>query len=134
LHLLHNMKQNYKILVVEDELVLQLMLEHMLRKMGFNQIDKTTRGDVAIEKGKSNDFDLILMDIMLQDEIDGIEAYRQISQTKKTPVIYITGNTDPRNKERAEKYGYYDYIGKPITFSYLKSVINKLFKNRNGQS
>lgn len=126
------MKQNQKILVVEDELVLQLMLEHMLRKMGFEHIEKTTRGDVAIEKGKSEDFDLILMDIMLQDDIDGIEAYRQISQVKKTPVIYITGNTDPRNKERAEKFGYYDYIGKPITFSYLRSAIQKLFENQNG--
>lgn len=128
------MKRDHKILVVEDELVLQLMLEHMLKKMGFTHIEKTTKGKTAIQKCIDEDFDLILMDIMLQDEVDGIEAYRQISKEKKVPVIYITGNTDPRNKERAQHYGYYDYIGKPITFSYLKSAIKKLLSEQNGIS
>jgi two-component system, response regulator PdtaR len=130
--MLFAMKSDHKILVVEDELVLQLMLEHMLIKMGFTHIEKTTKGKTAIKKGIEGDFDLILMDIMLQDEIDGIEAYRQISVKKKVPVIYITGNTDPRNKERAQQYGYYDYIGKPITFSYLKTAIRKLLREING--
>ena len=128
------MKRDHKILVVEDELVLQLMLEHMLKKMGFIHIEKTTKGKTAIQKGIKGDFDLILMDIMLKDEVDGIEAYRQICEKKKVPVIYITGNTDPRNKERAQQYGYYDYIGKPITFSYLKTAIKKLLNEQNGIS
>ncbi|MCC5904955.1 MAG: response regulator [Balneolaceae bacterium] len=120
------MDSDFKILIVEDELVLQMMLEHMLKKMGFNQFDTATKGKTAIEKCDEQEFDLILMDIMLQDQIDGIEAYRQISKKKKIPVIYITGNTDPRNKERAQEIGFHDYIGKPITMSYLKSSINKL--------
>jgi two-component system, response regulator PdtaR len=128
------MKRDHKILVVEDELVLQLMLEHMLKKMGFTHIEKTTKGKTAIQKGIKEDFDLILMDIMLQDEVDGIEAYRQICEKKNVPVIYITGNTDPRNKERAQQYGYYDYIGKPITFSYLKMTIKRLLSEQNGIS
>jgi two-component system, response regulator PdtaR len=128
------MKRDHKILVVEDELVLQLMLEHMLKKMGFTHIEKTTKGKTAIQKGIKEDFDLILMDIMLQDEVDGIESYRQICEKKNVPVIYITGNTDPRNKERAQQYGYYDYIGKPITFSYLKMTIKRLLSEQNGIS
>ncbi len=120
------MDSDFKILIVEDELVLQMMLEHMLKKMGFNQFDTATKGKTAIEKCDEQEFDLILMDIMLQDQIDGIEAYRQISKKKKIPVIYITGNTDPRNKERAQEIGFHDYIGKPITMSYLKSSISKL--------
>lgn len=120
------MDSDFKILIVEDELVLQMMLEHMLKKMGFNQFDTATKGKTAIEKCEEQEFDLILMDIMLQDQIDGIEAYRQISKKKKIPVIYITGNTDPRNKERAQEIGFHDYIGKPITMSYLKSSISKL--------
>jgi CheY-like chemotaxis protein len=116
-----------KILIVEDELVLQLMLIHMLQRMGFDQFEKTTKGREAVRLCEENDFGLILMDIMLQDDIDGIEAYRQIKEMKgDIPVIYITGNTDPKNKERAEELGYYDYLGKPLTFKQLKSSIDKI--------
>lgn len=116
-----------KILIVEDELVLQLMLIHMLQRMGFDQFEKTTKGREAVRLCEENDFGLILMDIMLQDDIDGIEAYRQIKEMKgDIPVIYITGNTDPKNKERADELGYYDYLGKPLTFKQLKSSIDKI--------
>lgn len=120
------MKLDYKILIVEDELVLQLMLEHMLKKMGLEALDKVTKGQSAIKKCMETDYDLILMDIMLQDDIDGIEAYRQIREVKNIPVIYITGNTDLKNRERAGKIGYHDYIGKPVTYSQLKKSIEKL--------
>lgn len=120
------MESNSKILIVEDELVLQLMLEHMLKKMGFEHIGTATKGGAAIQKTKEESYDLILMDIMLQDDIDGIEAYREIKKQKEIPVIYITGNTDPRNKEKAKDLGYHDYLGKPITFSHLKNSIDRL--------
>jgi CheY-like chemotaxis protein len=116
-----------KILIVEDELVLQLMLVHMLQRMGFDDFEKTTKGREAVTLCDKNDFGLILMDIMLQDDIDGIEAYKQIKEKKgEIPVIYITGNTDPRNKERAEDLGFYDYMGKPLTFKQLKNSIDKI--------
>ena len=94
--------------------------------MGFNRNSKVTKGQSAVLKCNEEDFDLILMDIMLQDDMDGIEAYRRIKEKKKIPVIYITGNTDPKNKERAAEIGYHDYIGKPITFSQLKMSILEL--------
>lgn len=120
------MKSDYKILIVEDELVLQLMLEHMLKKMGFEQFGTATKGREAVKKATEESFNLILMDIMLQDDIDGIEAYSEIRKKRDIPVIYITGNTDPRNKEKAQDIGYHDYLGKPITFSHLKSSIDRL--------
>lgn len=120
------MKSDSKILIVEDELVLQLMLEHMLKKMGFERFGTATKGATAIQKTKEESYDLIIMDIMLQDNIDGIEAYREIKKQKTIPVIYITGNTDPRNKENAKDLGYHDYLGKPITFSQLKSSIDRI--------
>ena len=120
------MKSDYKILIVEDELVLQLMLEHMLKKMGFEHFGTATKGSEAIKKASEETYNLILMDIMLQDDVDGIEAYNEIKKEKEVPVIYITGNTDPRNKEKARDIGYHDYLGKPITFSHLKSSIERL--------
>lgn len=116
-----------KILIVEDELVLQLMLVHMLQRMGFDDFEKTTKGREAVELCESNDFGLILMDIMLQDDIDGIEAYKKIKEKKgEVPVIYITGNTDPKNKDRAEELGFCDYLGKPLTFKQLKNSIDQI--------
>lgn len=120
------MKKGIKILIVEDELVLQLMLKHMLQKMGFTDFETTTKGGEAVELCKNNDFDVILMDIILQDNIDGIEAYRLISNIKEVPVIYITGNTDSKNRERAGETGFHDYIGKPITYAQLKESIDSL--------
>lgn len=125
------MKSDYKILIVEDELVLQLMLEHMLKKMGFKHFGTATKGREAIQKATEDSVDLILMDIMLQDDIDGIEAYSEIKKKKEIPVIYITGNTDPRNKEKAQDIGYHDYLGKPITFSHLKSSIEELLSTNS---
>ena len=125
------MDPDLNILIVEDELVLQLMLEHMLKKMGFNRYNKVTKGQSAVLKCKEDKYDLILMDIMLQDDMDGIEAYKKIKQSREIPVIYITGNTDPRNRERAAKIGYHDYIGKPITYSQLKKSIQRLLDSQS---
>lgn len=119
-----------KILIVEDELVLQLMLRNMLQKMGFSDMLTAARGGDAIELCRENDVDLILMDIILLDNIDGIEAYERISIEKKIPVIYITGNTDPRNRERAQTLGYVDYLAKPVTYEQLKKIIQNLFHDR----
>lgn len=124
------MNSDSKILIVEDELVLQLMLAHMLQRMGFKDVEKTAKGREAIELGDKYDFDLILMDIMLQDDIDGIDAYKKIKENKgDIPVIYITGNTDPKNKIRAKDLGYHAYLGKPLTFPQLKKSIEKISKS-----
>lgn len=116
-----------KILIVEDEHILQLMLVHMLKKLGFEELKKASMGREAVELCNSNDFAFILMDIMLQDDIDGIEAYRHIKEKKgDIPVIYITGNTDPKVRERAEELGYYGYLSKPLTFKQLQESIDKI--------
>ena len=125
------MKSDYKILIVEDELVLQLTLEHMLKKMGFEHFGTATKGSDAIKKATEDSYNLILMDIMLQDNIDGIDAYKEITKKKKIPIIYITGNTDPKNKKKADDLGYHDYLGKPITFSHLKSSIERLMETNS---
>ena len=123
------MKFKRRILIAEDELVLQLMLKHMLQKMGFSNIVAVSKGLEVIDVCTKADFDLILMDIILLDDIDGIEAYRRISEEKQIPVIYITCNEDPGNKERAEKFGYVGYLTKPVTYSHLKRIIESHFKS-----
>jgi len=98
----------------------------MVREMGYEVIDVVNKGADAIEKATELDCDLILMDIMLEDDIDGIEAYTEIKSVRDIPVIYITGNSDPMNKQRAEVIGFIDFIPKPVIFVELEEIIKKL--------
>lgn len=116
------------ILIVEDDQVLSLILQQMIREMGYYVIDRVSKGSLAIDKAIEFDCDLLLMDIMLEDDIDGIQAYECISKVKNIPVIYLTGNSDPLNKQRASKIGYFDFIAKPVIFEKLQDSIQNLEK------
>lgn len=116
-----------EILIVEDDKVLSLLLQKMISEMGYNVKHTVSRGAEAIKIALSdNTIDLILMDIMLEDDIDGIEAYRQIRQNKEVPVIYITGNSDQINKAKASSIGFHDFFAKPVIFDELHKSIIKL--------
>lgn len=114
------------ILIVEDDQVLSLMLKRMVKEIGHQIAGVAVSGQEAIQKALSVECELILMDIMLQDEVDGIEAYRKIRKQKQIPVIYTTGNSDQRNRERAKEIGYHDFLTKPISFKELKVAIDQL--------
>jgi len=115
-----------KILIVEDDQVLSLMLKRMIHEIGHTVSDVAVRGEEAVALALTHHFDLILMDIMLLDDLDGIEAYRKIRIHKKIPVIYTTGNSDPLNKDRAKEIGYHDFLSKPISLAELKQSIEQL--------
>lgn len=111
-----------KVLIVEDDKVLSLLLTKMMEKMDMEVIATVTEGGEAIRLAKELTPDLILMDIMLEDDIDGIEAMITIQKEDiKSPVIFITGNSDSYNRDRAEAVNYVDYLVKPISFLYLKT-------------
>ena len=115
------------ILVVEDDKVLSLLLTRMIERTGHAVIDSAVAGSEAIQKVEKLSPDLILMDIMLEDNIDGIDAMLEIRKRNfVTPVIYITGNSDIYNRERAKKTNYVEYLVKPISYDLLKETINKV--------
>lgn len=118
-----------EILIVEDDKVLSLLLQKMISEMGYNVKDAVSKGTDAVEKALSDDIDLILMDIMLEDDIDGIEAYRRIRQDKDVPVIYITGNSDQNNREKADSIGFHDFLAKPVIYDDLHKSISKLISD-----
>jgi len=116
-----------KILIVEDDKVLSLLISRMVQKMDHNVIETVTKGADAIQTALKEQPDLILMDIMLEDDIDGIDAMLEIRQKKKElPVIFITGNSDPYNKERAQETNFIDYLIKPVNYQELKNSIDKI--------
>lgn len=116
-----------KVIIVEDDLILNLLYESYLERLGFETEGELVYGKTAIETAKKITPDLIIMDISLEGEIDGIEAMSEIRKFSDVPVIYITGNSDPYHIKRAKETGYLDYLTKPIEFDDLKKAIAKHF-------
>lgn len=115
------------ILVVEDEMLLSLVYENYIKKLGYKTLSKVTDGQTAIKAAKDLSPDLILMDISLTGALDGIDAMKEIRKFSKVPVIYITGNSDQYHVKRAEETTYVDYLIKPITIEDLRQSVEKVF-------
>lgn len=115
------------ILIVEDDMIIAMVLERMVRKLKHNVLDKVITGAGAIQSALELEPDLILMDIQLKDEVDGIEAMRKIRESSDVPVIYITGNSDQYNLNRARETNFVEYLVKPIRMDDLKRSFEKAF-------
>lgn len=103
------------ILIVEDELIIALMIERMVQNLGHNVLAKVTTGEAAVKAAKEHKPDIILMDIRLQGEMDGIEAMNEIRRSANIPVIYITGNSDENYRKRVEALKPLGFLTKPIS-------------------
>lgn len=115
-----------KVLIIEDDRLISLMLSKMVQKMGHEVVAVHATGENAIKSVGDLPIDLILMDIMLEGDIDGIQAMEAIQRNHKVPVIYITGNSDESTKTRASSTNYVAYLIKPVNFSQLQSIIESL--------
>ncbi|MCC7551467.1 MAG: PAS domain S-box protein [Methanobacterium sp.] len=118
------------ILIVEDETVEAMNLKTSLQLMGYNVLAIASRGDEAVEKAKKLKPDLILMDVILKGDMDGIEA-AEIVKKLKIPVIYITALPDDATVNRALLSEPYGYLIKPFDDRKLKvSIEVALYKNQ----
>jgi len=116
-------------MIVEDDLILNLLYESYLERLGFETEGELVYGKTAIETAKNLSPDLVIMDISLEGEIDGIDAMLEIRKFSDVPVIYITGNSDPYHVKRAEETDYIDYLTKPIEFDDLKMSVKAYFRD-----
>ena len=114
-----------KILIVEDELILSMELEMRLQDEGFLHIKCTSTGEEAVELAASFKPDLILMDIMLNGKINGIEAVRLILEFIKIPIIYITGNGHLKTDEQLLSTKPIAILSKPLSDWELFEAIEK---------
>lgn len=112
-----------KILVVEDEVIMALALENALQSMGYVTMGNVPTGVQAIESVRKNPPDLILMDIKLEGDIDGIETVREIHKFNEIPVIYLTAYSDSDILSRAISTNPYGYLIKPYKIRELQTTI-----------
>ncbi len=118
-----------KILIVEDELLIAKMLARKLAKMDYEVVDIVSSGEMAVKRAAESLPDLILMDIVIKGEIDGIETAAIIGKNLDIPIIYTTAYADDKTLQRAEGTGCYGYVIKPFKerdlHATIKMALNK---------
>ncbi len=112
-----------EILVVEDDANVAAVLEARLESFGYHVCDIARTGLKAISCVRRHRPDLVLMDIMLEGEMNGIEAADKIAENSDVPIIYLTCLNDPVVMDRAIKTNPYGYLVKPYDNSALRSSI-----------
>jgi PAS domain S-box-containing protein len=119
------------ILVVEDDFVIAKLLAESLQELGYQVAGIVSTGEEAVERAAKVHPDLVLMDIRLKGEMDGIEAGEQISGDLHIPLVYLTAYSDERTVERAKITEPYGYLIKPFTDTELKTTLEMaIYKHR----
>lgn len=108
---------NYKgrVLIVEDDKLLALVEGKLISKLGYEVVGKAATGEEAIKLAIELDPDVIVMDISLKGDMDGVETVEEIRKQSSVPVIYLSGNTDDFNFDRAKRTDFVSYLIKPVT-------------------
>lgn len=117
--------KKYKILIVEDESIVALDIKNILEKLEYAVCGITYTGEDAINETNRHRPDLVLMDIGLKGNIDGVAAAGKIFEEFQTPIIFLTGFADDKTIQKAYKSSPFGYIIKPIDEETLKTVIEK---------
>ncbi|MCF2150827.1 response regulator [Desmonostoc muscorum LEGE 12446] len=123
--------ETVRVLVVEDEYILAINLQESLESLGYTVLDIADSAETAIEKATQLRPNLILMDIRLRGEVDGIQAAEQIWHHLQIPVIYLTGHSDKSTVERATLTSPFGYILKPIREQELYVAIQTALNRYN---
>lgn len=119
------------ILIVEDEGITAMDIKNRLESLGYNVPAMVSSGEDAVKKTKEIMPDLILMDIMLKGNMDGIEAAENIRSSLDIPILYLTAYSDDNTLKRAKVTEPYAYILKPFSErELLVSIETALYKHK----
>jgi YesN/AraC family two-component response regulator len=119
--------KNLKIVIVEDEILIGAILKMDLEIAGYNIFGPVGTGEKAIEICRNEDPDVILMDIRLIGEMDGIEAAQIIGTFSSAKIIFTTGYQDVEVKERAIVLKPAAFLNKPVDTHKIDSIIKGIF-------
>jgi len=116
-------ERNYRILIVEDEPIIATDLHFELDKLGYEDVQIVDSGEDALATINSEKYDLILMDIQLSGQLDGIDTAHQIQKLEDIPIIYLTSNTDNKSFGRAKLTSPRAFLSKPFRSIDLRHAI-----------
>ena len=110
-----------RVLVVEDQAIVARHLESNLQELGYVVVATALSGEETIQRAAETQPDLVLMDIRLPGEMNGIEAAYQIQARCPTPVVVLTAYASPDLLEQASAAGVGAYLIKPLTRQSLRA-------------
>jgi DNA-binding NarL/FixJ family response regulator len=112
---------------VEDEILLAMNLELSLKEMGYSVVGCVITGEEALSLIENDKPDIVVIDITLDGEIDGIETSKRIMHMHNIPSVIMTGSTDHDTLRRVNELNPVAIIYKPVTDRKLSSVLQKAF-------
>lgn len=115
-------------LIVEDEALIAEELRERLLRLGFTVIAAVSSGEEGVEIATRESPDLVLMDIRLSGDKDGVQAAREIREQVDVPIVYLTAHSDKRTVERANQTDHDGFILKPFLRRELHSTIEVALK------
>lgn len=116
-----------RIMVVEDEGITAMRIRESLEEMGHTVTSTEFSGEDAIKKAAMDRPDLVLMDIVLDGKMDGIEAAEQLYSSLNIPVVYLTAHSDEKIWKRIKESGPFGYIIKPFDDRELRITVEIAF-------
>jgi len=119
-----------RVLVVEDQPLAAKDVDATLSVMDYEVPEIVRKGEEAIERAAELDPDVVLMDIELAGEMDGIEAAQRIQDEHDVPIVFLTAHTEPDTVGRAKQFGPYGYISKPVDAIELRTAIEVATRKR----
>lgn len=120
-----------KVLIVEDEQEVVEQIERLLSKVEECEVSVAYDGAQALKELKSNDYNLVLLDIKMPG-MSGIEVMRKFKEIKKLPkIIVITGHDDQQVLSQVMEIGVCDYMVKPIDYVYFSQKVKAILSNRD---
>ena len=121
-----------RVLVVDDERLIVKGIRFSLEQEGM-EVDTAFDGEEALEKARENEYDIILLDIMLP-KLDGLQVCQQIREFSNVPIIMLTAKGDDMDKIMGLEYGADDYITKPFNILEVKARIKAIMRRTVSKS
>jgi two-component system, response regulator PdtaR len=116
-----------KILIVEDEFILALTTQRELEKLGYHVVGVAGSRQAALDAVEKHRPDIMLMDIQLRGQPDGIAITSEIQALYDTPVIYVTGNSDDLARRRTASTRVAGFLAKPLLTAELAACLRAAF-------
>lgn len=115
-----------RVLIVEDEVLVAMSLAIDLRKAGFDVVDTIASGEEAIGRLRTCPVDVVLMDVGLAGEVDGVEAAVQIRAFSAVPIVFLTGYANRETDPAVAGVGPLGFLVKPTSVSRLETLLESL--------
>jgi DNA-binding NarL/FixJ family response regulator len=121
-----------KVLIVEDDIIIATDIKKFLQKKNYEIVSVVRHGFKAVDIALEKKPDIVLMDIMLEGYMNGIEAAEKIIGKLKIPVIFLTALNDDETFLSAAAIKPFAFINKPFVPEKLEKAISSALKNNNG--